>query len=308
MCLLALAACSHTVPSRSSESPVTTTATTPRIGWIDQPLLPGTRLALARTIPTSIRSAPACRGSQLGVRPNSNPGAGTAYAELYITNRSRTACTVRGQPLVELVGPDGQVVSRTSEPTSAGPELVLVAGSSALLQLGGIASDVFPRPCPSVSRVVLDLGPSGTATVPSDPLRCSQVASLHENTFEAIQGVKYANQVDRVVLRGPSTARAGAWYDYLALVRLTSASALGPDFFPLCPVYRERVSDGATRQDSFYELNCTSLAGVRNQPWVVFGMKVLIPAALIPGSRARLTWTAAEPAGASGTTTITITK
>lgn len=307
-CVLALAACSHPLPSPPSASPTTTTASTPRIGWIDQPLLPGTRLALARTIPTSIRSAPPCRGNQLGLRPNSNPGAGTDYAELYITNTSTTACTVSGRPLVELVSPDGRVVSRTANPSLSGPGLVLVTGSSALLRLGGIGNDVEPQPCPTVSRMVLDLGPSGTATVASDPLRCSQVASLEEDTIEAIQGVEYANQVVQVVLRGPATAQAGAWYDYLALVRLTSASSLGPDFFPLCPIYRQRVSDATIRRDSFYELNCTPLAGVRNQPWVVFGMRVLIPPALSPGSRARLTWTAAEPAGASGTTTITITR
>jgi hypothetical protein len=84
------------------------------------------------------------------------------------------------------------------------------------------------------------------------------------------------------------------------------AVSMGPDVFPLCPIYREILSDGPIRLAHEYELNCIALAGVRDQPLVVFGMQMAIPKTIPAGSQARISWQPVEPLGPAATATVKV--
>jgi Protein of unknown function (DUF4232) len=142
-------------------------------------------------------AAPACRFSQLSVRLE-RPGlaAGTAYYPIVFTNRSATACSLRGFPgLSSVGGSDGHQIGTPASRTTAGKPIATV-----VLRAGGVASTTFGQADPlnfpkAQCHPVTSLGlrvyaPEQTLAryVPIKHLACSTLASHGSFVYPLVRG------------------------------------------------------------------------------------------------------------------------
>jgi len=288
-----------------------------RFDFLDTPAALNQRPQFAITLPTSLTTAPPCTVDQLAATVTRDGAMGSLYGTLLVHNTSPIACAVSGVPDVALVDDGGEIVQSTDASVAAttGPTVVLVPNSWARAFLGRIGSNVCGGQASSRLQLTL-AGNSSTIDFangrPFDAGNCdpSNDVPNHEGglmvepfglTTPNDGGDPFAGAA--LQLTAPTSAAAGSVVQFdLAITGGEIGTVLTADD---CPIYE--VSLGSLTAQ--YLLNCDERAGgvlIDAGETVVFHLQLALPADLPPGP-ATLTWTAAEPAGASVTAPITIT-
>jgi Protein of unknown function (DUF4232) len=148
-------------------------------------------------IATQHAAAPACDFSQLGVRLG-RPGAGlgTDYYPIVFTNRSTTACSLRGFPgLSSVGGSDGHQIGTSAARTMAGKPIATV-----VVRAGGVASTTFGQadpldfpkaqchPVTSLGLRVYAPGQTLARYIPIKHLACSTLESHGSFVYPLVRG------------------------------------------------------------------------------------------------------------------------
>ncbi len=287
-------------------------ATPSAVAWVDHP---------AAQVPIVLRSPPystgarPCRPAGLSVA-HGKPGyaTGNSNVEVYLTNRSATACWLHGYPAVAGVAADGTVTPlhgrHGSFFGSPGPSANITPGQTAAINISGgdnctpaLAGEhqVYPE-------LLIGLPAGGTVGV-------------HGTGFDAICGVSVSpfgvpadqpqgpapSPLTARITAGP-TARAGT--DFIYLVTLTNPTAKP---FPLrpCPSYAEFLGGltgpGATTSYLVrYYLNCRTVQAIPAHGSVTYQMKLPLPSGLPAGLYSKLDWQIQGGTGPAVATSLTV--
>jgi hypothetical protein len=140
-----------------------------------------TAITLLAAVPASMaalhaRATAACVRNQLGVRSNGSQGAaGTIYGAWVFTNVSKTTCTLKGYPSLDLYGKVGRPIPTTvQDDLLPGPRLVTLApGDAATFHTSYSDVPSSRRACPVSSVMqVTSPGAQGSLFIPATLQPC----------------------------------------------------------------------------------------------------------------------------------------
>jgi hypothetical protein len=139
-----------------------------------------TAITLLAAVPASMAAlharAAACVRNQLGVRSNGSQGAaGTIYGAWVFTNVSKTTCTLKGYPSLDLYGKVGRPIPTTvQDDLLPGPRLVTLApGDAATFHTSYSDVPSSRRACPVSSVMqVTSPGAQGSLFIPATLQPC----------------------------------------------------------------------------------------------------------------------------------------
>jgi Protein of unknown function (DUF4232) len=295
--------------------------------WLDQKVAFNSRPDTARTLPTSLHSAPPCRLADLALAPQLGVGLGTVYLDIELHNVSRAACQLRGVLKVALVDDRGEVWQSTANGplvvTDGQPEQTIVLLPNSWAMTGPMAVDSSCGGAHLTTRIRVSL-PAGTAVrwIPfriagHDPELCDLpgTATVHPRPGDLqavtllaippwVNGAGY-DSVRRLTadLEVPPTVRRGSVLKYM--LRLSTANeGFTPD--GLSPLYEQRLASGPAAGGS-YLLRADPLVHLVGAEAVDYRMELRVPDDAPLGPTA-LTWQFLEPALPALTAPVTIVR
>jgi hypothetical protein len=316
--------CTHPTPRTTASTPGSTPTvaeTVQRtIAWRGSPATVNSRPETGYTLPAPAGPSPPCRLSGLTIVPMGGGAGGTFYAHVSVHNTSSAVCSLRGRPEIALIDKAGRIFQSTGPDPQHRPirTVVLVPNSWALVDLGGIASDVCGGDQTTTLRISL---PGQTASrsmrfpvgAPPDPTDCSgrvvgatpHPGQLQVGPFQAIAKAQDDFLLIRQLqphLRVPASVRAGSTLRFAVDFVNANAYEGGIDTDP-CPIFRMQVTPTAV--GGIYLLPCTPTISIDAGQSVAFEMELAVPVTA-PLGPATLKWQLLEPDEPALTTTINI--
>jgi len=268
-----------------------------------------------RSPPYSTGARP-CRPAGLSVSHGElGYATGHSNVEVYLTNRSATACWLDGYPAIAGVAADGAVTPLSARHGSflgsPGPPANIKPGQTVAIYISGgdncaLALDgehqVYPEQL---------IGLPGGGTV-----------GVYRTGFDAICGVSvspFGVPADQPQWPAPSpltaritadpTAQAGTDFGYL--VTLTNPAAKPFSLRP-CPSYAEFLGGltgpGAAKSYlvKYYYLNCATVQAIPAHGSVTYQMKLPLPSGLHVGSYSKLDWQIQGGTGPAAATSLAV--
>ena len=298
----------------------TSTTVERTIAWRGTPAVVNSRPETGYTLPAPAGPSPTCRLSQLAAVPTGGGAGGTFYAHVSLHNTSSMVCSLRGRAEIELIDKTGRIFQSTGPDAQHRPirTVVLAPNSWALIDLGGIASDVCGGDQTSTLRMSLPGQSDGRSMgfpvgEPPNPADCSGRAvgttphpgQLQVGPVQAIpdpQGDFLLIRQLHPQLHVPASVRAGSILRFTVDFVNANPNEGGIDTDP-CPIFRMQLTPSPV--GGTYLLPCTPTISLEAGAGIAFQMELTVPATAPPGP-ATLTWQLLEPDEPGLTTTVDI--
>ncbi len=281
------------VTSSSTSTSTTTAGAGPLIPWTDHPVSIATTIPPSQTIP-----AASCTASQLHVdQVGSEPGAGSVYDHITLTNVSRRTCSISSDVSAVARGSGVPRVDVTSEPTNVDNSDIRPGTAGELTFQTSHTCDAAqsltaPDSAYTSLGILLD-GPRGgvsdslTVAIPPLPGLCGPPYLESAGPAPSTAPTTTVPDPPAVKLQGRirdlGSVRPGGVLHYV--VALTNTGNQAVRLSP-CPSYYEKIGPflGDTPQTAVptYQLNC-AIASIAPGATVRFAMELAIPATIPPG-------------------------
>jgi hypothetical protein len=297
--------------------------------WLDQKVAFNSRPDTARTLTTSLRSAPPCRLADLAFAPQLGAAGGAVYLDIELHNVSAAACQLRGVLKVALVDDRGEVWQSTGPGpmvmTDGQPEQTIVLLPNSWARNGSIPVDSSCGGAHLTTRIRVSL-PADTAVhwIPfriggHDPTLCdplgTRTATVHPRPGDlqpvtllaippATSGTGYgAVLLLKSDLEVPLTVRRGSVL-YYTLRLSTADEGFTPD--GQSPLYEQQLAS-ASSTGGTYLLRADPLVRLVGAQAVDYRMELRVPKDA-PLGPTTLTWQFLEPALPALTAPVTIVR
>jgi Domain of unknown function (DUF4232) len=305
-----VAACGSPAPGVAAPH---TSATPGVVAWVDQP---AARVPIVLRSPPYSTGARPCRPAGLSVSHGElGYATGHTSVEVYLTNRSASACWLDGYPAIAGVAANGTVTPlharHGSFPGSPGPSANIKPGQTAAISISG--GDNCAGALDGEHQVYPELviGLPGGGTV-----------GVYRTGFDTICGVSVSpfgvpadqprgpapSPLTARITAGPA-ARAGTDFGYL--VTLTNPTARPFSLRP-CPSYAEflggLMGPGAAKSYlvRYYYLNCRTVQVIPAHGSVTYQMRLRLPSGLPAGFYSKLDWQIQGGTGPAVATSLTV--